>query len=170
MPRTQLQLGVEVDKIVDGLLAAVDAWREVSHAQLVHADPEDIDAITVGGRQLRRAVEAYQAKAKADNEAAAAAEVQRRRELVPAPLDRKVHKPIYRKYAHVLGADHSRLYSCPKADADGVCRVHPNPTRHCNPAPQSKIKKHIEAQHIRGEAQRDLYKDYAEGVNERWIE
>ena len=168
IPRTQLQLGEEFDKCVDALIVAVDAWREVSHAQLVHADIGDIDAIIVGGRQLRRAVEAYQAKAKADQDAVAAAEAQRRRDLVPVRLDPTADQALYRKYRAQLADGNSKLYRCPLANpATGECNVVAGATSH--PGKKATIAKHIARNHVQSERTRKTRQGYGLGVAEGWI-
>jgi len=168
IPRTQLQLGEEFDKCVDALIVAVDAWREVSHAQIIHADLEDVDAIIVGGRQLRRAVEAYQERAKADQDAAAAAEAQRRKDLVPVRLDPTADQALYRKYRAQLADGNSKLYRCPLANpATGECNVVAGATSH--PGKKATIAKHIARNHIQSERTRKTRQGYGLGVAEGWI-
>lgn len=166
IPRTQLQLGQEFDKCVDALIGAVDAWREVSHAQLVHADVQDIDAIIVGGRQLKRAIEAYQAKAKADQDAAAAAEAQRRVDLVPVAIDKREAR-LYKTHRAKLTGGNTVLYKCPLATGDdGVCGVGAVPF---GPGLKAIVQRHIARVHLKSAEKRKDLHGLGEAVAEGWV-
>lgn len=167
---TFAQLHERVDKHADALAAAAAEWGGLSHAQLLYADLGGLDDLERGVKVLRRSVEAYHARTKEVDDAAREAETRRQKELVPVKLDPRADKAIYRKFASALGTDHKTLWRCPCADADGVCRADWNPAYHCKPAPRTKILKHVDAQHLKDEREKELYKDYQEGIEDGWIE
>ena len=78
--------------------------------------------------------------------------------------------PSYQPVMMKMNATLKHEYRADKQRPDGVCRADRNPAYHCNPAPRTKILKHVDAQHLKDEREKELYKDYQEGIDDGWIE
>ncbi len=166
MPRTLQQLKAEVQKDAQTLADAAAQWTEATHAELVHADPEDLTALTLAASKLGRTVAAYQGRARAEEEAALAAEERRRSELKPVPIDKREVR-LYRKHKAKLTGGNTVLYKCPQATgAECVCTAGPVPF---GPGLNAIVGRHIARVHLKSAKKRKDLHGLGDAVAEGWV-
>lgn len=165
IPRTLKQQREEIDCDVEALLGAAGEWRGLSHAQLVHTDLEDADALVVAAQKLKRRLAAYQAQAaKADDEEQRLEEA-RRTSFKPLQVDKA--SALYRKYKSRLPDGNTVLYRCPfSVAATGECLCG---STVCKPGKKATIERHIERWHILGHTKKKAREGYGEAVAGGWV-
>lgn len=168
IPRTLAQLLTEINKQAESIGLAAEAWHELQHVELVYGDLEDIDAIIIGAKKLRRCVEEYQMRAKEVDAHARAVEARRRTELVPVLIDPEAGVDLYSKHRAQLADGNSKLYRCPLADPEtGMCTAGRGGAS--NPGKKATIAKHIERKHIKSETKRRERHGYGVAIAEGWV-
>jgi len=168
IPRTLPQLLTEINQQAESIGLAAEAWHKLQHVELVYGDLEDIDAIIVGAKKLKRCVEEYQMRAKEVEAYARAVEAKRRTELVPVMIDPEAGADLYRKYRAQLADGNSKLYRCPLADPEtGKCSDGAGCAS--NPGKKATIAKHILRKHIKSETKRKQRHGYGVAIAEGWV-
>jgi len=165
MPRTLAQRREEIDRDAEALVGTVGEWRGLSHAQLVHADVEDADALVVAAQTLKRRLVAYQTQAAAAADEEQRLEEQRRGSFKPVEVPKG--SSLYRRHSGRLPDGNTVLYRCPMSCVDtGECLCG---STVCKPAKKATIQRHIERQHIVGRSKKKTREGYGEAIAAGWV-